>query len=733
MPLSAGDKLGPFEILSHIGEGGMGEVFSALDTRLGRKVAIKISRERFSRRFEREAQAISALNHPNICTLYDVGNLPDGGSYMVTELVEGETLREWLKRAPGLDRGLAVMRQVIHALGAAHQAGVIHRDLKPANIMVRFDGYAKVLDFGLAKRIPAVAPRSDDTETIEELSASGQIVGTIAYMSPEQILGQEADARSDLFAVGIILYEIAAGRRPWSGLDSAIDSMHAILHDDPAPANAPAAIDRIIRRCLAKQPGLRFQNMAELETALDHAAADPTASPADSSIAVLAFTNMSGDKENEYFSDGLAEEIINELAKMPGLKVAAPRSSFYFKAKDVEFAEIGKRLNVAHILEGSVRKAGSRVRITVQLIKLRDGFHLWSERYDREMTDIFAIQDEITQAIAAVLRVKLSVQPTAVKRYAPDLRAYDTYLKARDLWFKGSRPELLLRYKELLEHAIELDPKFALAHAYLGMYYTMQANFLVTPSRDVIPLAIASEEQALRVDPELAEAHALLACCIGSFKYDWNGAERHWRQAMAREPVSRDVLLWYGNHHLLVVGRMAEAIDAMERGLEGDPLNLLYRHVYARGLRLAGRLDEAETELRKILEIDPDYAHALGTFGSLCAQLGRTGEALSLTEKAHASLPHSAMIAGQLAAIHVRAGNASRVESLIGPLRNGDICGAPTGMAVFHALCGELDQAVLWAERAIDDRELPFVQNLGPFLRNTRSWASLTKRMNLPG
>jgi TolB-like protein len=382
-----------------------------------------------------------------------------------------------------------------------------------------------------------------------------------------------------------------------------------------------------VRRCLAKQPGQRFQSMEELRIALERAAAEPTSTPTEDhpSIAVLPFANMSSDKENEFFGDGLAEEIINVLAQAPGLKVAGRTSSFFFRGKDVEFAEIGRRLNVEHILEGSVRKAGNRIRVTAQLIKVADGFHLWSERYDREATDIFGIQDEITQAIAAALRTRLSPKTATLRHHAPNLRAYEAYLKARDEWFKPT-PESLARVKESLEHAIELDPKFALAYSLLGGHYTMLANLGIRPAREVIPLARAAEQEALRVEPSLPEAHALLGVCAGD-EYDWSEAKQHWRLAMAREPVSRDVRFWYGNHYLLPIGRLAEAVEEMARGLQEDPLNLLYRHHYAVGLRHAGRPEDAEAELRMVLEIDGNFPYALATLGAVCAQQGQVEEA----------------------------------------------------------------------------------------------------------
>ncbi|HZD50530.1 MAG TPA: protein kinase, partial [Silvibacterium sp.] len=577
--LKPGEALGPYKIQALLGAGGMGEVYSAVDTRLGRRVAIKISQERFSGRFEREARAVSALNHPNICTLYDVGP-----NYLVTELVEGETLRDWLQRAPDWERCLEVARQVLEALGASHRAGIVHRDLKPQNIMVRFDGYVKVLDFGLAKRQPAAAASIQSTATMD-VSVAGQILGTAAYMSPEQIQGREVDPRSDLFAFGIILYEMIARRHPWPR-PSALDTVYAILHDEwpPIPTLVDTNLEAILHRCLAKQRDKRFQTAAEIQIALEQAPAKRSPKPKElqPSIAVLPFANMSADKENEYFSDGLAEEIINALAHLPSLKVTSRTSSFFFRGKDVELAEIGRRLNAGHILEGSVRRAGNRIRITAQLIKASDGFHLWSERYDREMTDIFTIQDEITEAITEALRVKLSPQAERQPHREPNLRAYDAYLKARSYWFLGTS-ESQVRFKESVDRAIALDPEFALPHMLLGASYSMAAHLGIQASRELIPLAQAAEEQALRLDATLPQAHALLGVWAGTFSYDWQEAETRWRLAMACEPVSHDVRFWYGNHYLLPLGRAAEAVEAMAWGLEGDPLNLLYRHHWATG------------------------------------------------------------------------------------------------------------------------------------------------------
>jgi len=688
----------------------MGEVWKARDTRLDRVVAIKRLKGPHTARFEMEARAIAALNHPNICVLYDVG--PD---YLVMEYIEGQALRGPLP----YEDALKVAIQIASALEAAHRRGILHRDLKPANILATATG-AKLLDFGLAKLKAEAAP--DVTQT-----AQGTVVGTAAYMSPEQAQCKALDERSDIFSVGAILYELLSGRRAFEGR-SFLETLNAVVYREPAPLQSPAA--DIVKRCLAKDPAQRFQSAAELKAALDqcptrHAEQHP-------SIAVLPFANMSADKENEYFSDGLAEEIINVLAHVPGMKVAGRTSSFFFRGKDVEFGEIGRRLNVEHILEGSVRKAGNRIRVTAQLIKVSDGFHLWSERYDREMTDIFAIQDEITQAIATALRMELSPEAAAPRRHEPDLRAYEAYLKARCHWFKGTS-ESQARFKESVDHAIELDPEFALPHMLLGGHYSMLAHLGLRPAREVIPLAQAAEEEALRLDPSLPEAHALLGVWAGTFSYDWNEAERQWRLAMAREPVSRDIRFWYGNHYLLPIGRPVEAVDAMAWGLEGDPLNLLYRHHWARGLRNAGRLEDAEAELREVLGFDENFPPALDTLGAICAQQGRFEEALALTERVYALTPWANVIAGQLAALLVRTGSRSRADPLLEKLRPGKAYGAPTGMAVFHAPSGEFDRAAEWAEQAIAERYPEFVKVLGPLLRPTPRWPALAKLMNLPG
>jgi serine/threonine-protein kinase len=719
LTLSPGERLGPYEIVTPLGAGGMGEVYKARDTRLDRTVAIKVLPAPVAHdsgrlgRFEHEARAIAALNHPHICQLYDVGP-----GYLVLEYIDGQPLSGPVAAREAVRQAI----QIARALEAAHDRGILHRDLKPANVLITRDGTVKLLDFGLAKLLRPTREDPDDLTQTMAKTIAGVIMGSPGYMSPEQAAGQPLDVRSDVFSFGIVLHELLAGVRA-SGDGDAFRSGQA----------PPPALARIVQRCLAANPRQRFQTMAEVRAVLEHASTEMTSAPGERrpSIAVLPFANMSADKENEYFGDGLAEEVINALAQMPGLRVAGRMSSFLFRGKELDLAEVGRRLNVEHLIEGSVRRAGTRVRVTAQLIKVADGFHLWSERYDREWTDIFAIQDEITHAIASALRVRLSVDQSPPRTHTPNLRAYEACLKARDLWYRAF-PGSFDQTKALLEHAITLDPQFALPYSLLGGCYTMLANLGFKPAHDMMPLARAAEERALGVDPALPEAHALLGVCAGGFGHDWVGAEREWRLAMAREPISRDVRFWYGNHYLLPIGRVAEAVETMARALEEDPLNLMYRHLYARGLRHLGRLDEAAAELRGVLDIDPDFPWALETLGAVCAQQGQSEEALALTERAHVVTPWSYTVMGQLAALQHRAGDRTRADTLLETLGTGEGYGASTGLAIFHAMTGNAEQAAEWAARGIAQRFLPLVYMLAPLLRSQPQWPALARLLNLP-
>jgi serine/threonine-protein kinase len=746
MPLSAGNRLGPYEILALVGRGGMGAVYKARDTKLNRPVAVKLLSDEVAdiagrRRFQREAQMASSLNHPHIVTVHDAGEF-EGQQYLVTEFVDGGTLKDWARaqRRPWWQI-TELLTGVADGLASAHAAGITHRDIKPANILVTASGYAKLADFGLAKLVDPLSVEGPTLTLIED-TRPGVVVGTVAYMSPEQASGKPVDARSDIFSFGIVLHELLAGRRPFEAKTD-LELLQVIIHSAPQPLDReiPESLRNVVEKALEKDPADRYQTMREMVVDLRRlsrhkpdvtapSAEAPTPAVRQTSIAVLPFANMSADKENEFFGDGLAEEVINVLAQAPGMKVAGRTSSFFFRGKDVEFTEIGNRLNVDHILEGSVRKAGNRIRVTAQLINVNDGFHLWSERYERELTDIFAIQDEITQAIAAALRVKLSPQTNAPKRYVPNLRAYEAYLKARDLWIRGT-PDALERVKELVEQAIALDPQFGLARFLLAAQYTMLANVGIREGTEMVPLARAAAEDAVRTDPSLPEARAILACC-DDMDYQWTEAEHHWQLTLACETVSREVRLWYGNHHLVSLGRSVEALENIEPALDEDPLNHLYRYILANALWHSGRLDEAIGELRKILEVEESYGPAVFLLSAIRGQQGFPEESLRLSETAYGLMPWSSPLIGQFAALLARAGAPDRAKALIDELKSGQVCGAPAGLAAFHGLLGELDQAAEYAERAIDERYPKFIHILRPLFQHTPQWPALARRMRLP-
>src|SRR3984885_14141053 len=462
MALVAGTKLGPYEIQSLLGAGGMGEVYRARDVRLQRTVAIKIlpahlsSNPDLHARFEQEAKSISVLQHPNICVVHDIGS-QDGVDFMVMEYVAGQKLDKLI--LPGgleIDVALKYAVQIADALSRAHATSIVHRDLKPSNIMVDENGLVKVLDFGLAKLAASAATMRGETATIETMvTPPGTIVGTVAYMSPEQAEGKPTDARSDIFSFGSVLYEMLAGRRAFEG-ESAISTMAAVLREEPRRLETPPAVERVVMRCLEKQSARRFQSMAELREALGKAAHAGTSMQQQPSIAVLPFANMSRDADDEYFSDGLAEEVINALTQVAGLKVIARTSAFAFKGKNDDVRKIAETLGVTNVLEGSVRRAGTRLRVTAQLIHAADGTHLWSQRYDRELADVFAVQDEIAVAIAGALQVKLAGKAATARPHEPNLSAYEAFLKGRQQVYKNS-PEAFARAEEYFKQAIVLD------------------------------------------------------------------------------------------------------------------------------------------------------------------------------------------------------------------------------------------------------------------------------------
>jgi eukaryotic-like serine/threonine-protein kinase len=591
MPLTPDTRLGPYEIIVLLGAGGMGEVYRARDTRLKRDIAIKVlpdavaqSPDRLAR-FEREATIVAGLNHPNIVMLHSIEEAA-GTRFLTMELVEGRSLAALV--TPGglpFSHVLDLAIPIADALVAAHENGIVHRDLKPANVMVTRDGRVKVLDFGLAK----LTRDEPDLETTQAatmtvlLSTAGEMVGTVPYMAPEQIRGEAVDARTDLFSLGVLMFELTCGERPFGGPTLA-DLSSAILRDSPPSltsfrSDLPPDLERIIGRCLEKHLRDRFQtaldvanDLRELKRALDRgetpaprSAPDPVAS-----IAVLPFVNRSASADDEYFCDGLADELLNLLAKIQGLRVAARTSAFYFKGKNATIAEVGKALNVATVLEGSVRKAGQRVRISVQLVNVSDGYQLWSETYDRTLEDIFAVQDDVARAVVSALPGKLLINQAgpATGRGTNDGDAYDAFLEGRFYWAKRTEADAR-KALGFFERAIAIDPGFAEAWAGLADCHVTRCFYSLMPTSESLPKAREAARRALSLRSELGAAHATLGYA-SMIEFKWDEAEREYRQAIELNSDDATARVWYAEL-LMMTGRMNAALREVRRALELDP------------------------------------------------------------------------------------------------------------------------------------------------------------------
>jgi eukaryotic-like serine/threonine-protein kinase len=760
MTLHRGIHLGTYEILGLLGAGGMGEVYRAKDLRLGREVAIKVlpaevasSPDRLAR-FEREARTIAGLNHPNIVTLYAVED-HGGVRFLAMELVEGQTFSNSV--TPGglpLRKLLDLAIPLTDALVAAHERGVIHRDLKPGNVMVTRDGRVKVLDFGLAKMLDADTP-GDATLAITAdtpISTEGQVVGTARYMAPEQLRGEPVDVRSDLFSLGVILYELATGQRPFAG-ESSAEVVSSILRDTPEPlsrvrADLPGDLERIVSRCLEKSPRERIQSaldvnneLRRLRKALERGESERPAQHKVASIAVLPFVNRSASADDEYFSDGLADELLNVLSKIRGLRVTARSSAFTFKGKQATAAEIGRALNVATLLEGSVRKAGNRVRVSVQLVKVSDGYHIWSETYDRTLEDIFAVQDDISQSVVKELRAALLGEEadsdasgkaraevvSAAKGRATNTEAYRLYLLARHFMGRFTRAdtEKAIAY---LKQALELDPEFALAWVELGWARSREADYGWAPATEGYRRAREAADRALALEPDLAEGHAQTGWIQMIHEWDWRGAATSFRRAVELAPGNAVVLRRAGVFES-TQGRVEEALELYRRALEQDPLDAHTYNNVGISLQELNRLLEAESAHRKALELTPQRAGSHGSLSMTLIAQGRGEEALAEASRE----PEEGTRLWALAIVQYALGHRAESDTLLRELVEKYADVSAWDVAEVHAMRGEMDEAFRWLERAHAQRDggLSSVKK-SPRLRSLHGdprWAAFLRKM----
>jgi serine/threonine-protein kinase len=744
-----------YEIIEELGKGGMGKVYRVEDTKLKQEVALKLIKPEIAKdkktieRFRNELKIARNIRHKNVCGMYDLGE-EKGAHFITMEYVPGEDLKGMIRMMGQLGAGkaISIAKQVCEGLSEAHRLGVVHRDLKPSNIMIDKEGNARIMDFGIARSL-----------STKGITGAGVMIGTPEYMSPEQVEGKEVEQRSDIYSLGVILYEMVTGKVPFGG-DTALTI--AVKHKteepkDPGEFNPQLSEDlsRVILKCLEKDKGKRHQSMDQILNELSEIERSittierilPRKEPEmaktgevewKDSIAVLPFADLSLQKDQEYFCDGMAEELINALSKIEKLHVASRTSSFQFKGEGYDIEDIGRKLKVKTILEGSVRKAGNRLRITAQLVDVNDGYHLWSEKYDREMEDIFAIQDEISLAIIDKLKLKLlkEEKATLIKRYTDNLEAYDLYLKGRYFWnrrYEGG----LQKGLEYFNQTIKKDPSYAPAYAGIADSLSILGLFAWLPPKEAFPKAKATALKAIEIDDMLAEAYTSLGWINMCYDWDWTAAEKALKRALEIDPNYAIGQLWYALY-FSYLGRLEEATVEIIKALRLEPLSLLINVNLGFILYFKRLYDEAIEQCLKTIEMDPNYLLSYWFLGAGYSGKKMWKEVISAEEKAVALSEQSPLFIGYLGWGYAMSGQKDKARRTLNQLEKiskekyvSNYC-----RAMIYLGLGEKDQMFKYLEKAYEAREplLALSSKVTPYFDSVRSdpkFKALLKKIGL--
>ena len=750
MALADGTRLGPYEIITAIGAGGMGEVYRARDTRLGRLVAVKVlpggvaADEGRLRRFEQEARAASALNHPNILAIHDIG-VHDGAPYLVMELLEGQTLTQRLGgRALPVAVALDYALQLGDGLAAAHAKGIVHRDVKPDNVFVTNDGRVKVLDFGLARQPEAPVGGAPEAATIAMAprTEAGVILGTVGYMSPEQARGEPADIRSDVFSLGCVLYEMLGGQRPFARA-SAVETMHAIMMDEPrrladVATSVPANLAAVVARCLEKRPGARFADAAEVVWALKglqstpSAVTAPAAGPDDKSLVVLPFADLSPGRDNEYFADGLTEEIIGDLSRIGSLRVTSRTTAMALKGTTKSLPALARELAVRYVLEGSVRRAGNALRISVQLVDSATDAHVWSEKFGGTLDDVFDIQENVSRAVTEALKVRLTASEDRrmAKRPIGNFQVYDIYLRARRA-MSSFTVAGLREGEQLLHEGLQVAGENPLLLAGLARVHFEHVDLALEGGEG---LADAEDfaRRALALDPECAPASLVLGL-VEHFRGDLALAVQHLRRALESDPNDTDTLWWLAWFSLWITGQHQVALEAARRQVELDPGNPMSHVSVALAQYVQGRFTEALAAIEGLPNEHPMFAYvrALALVGA-----GRRDEALAVLEPFEPQAEFDMSLAYALLIKFAISGRGDRFPEVLDPalvrLADLDACTA-VALTMCYAAVGDADTALDWLEKAVPRGyfNYPYLRHHDPFVASLRGVPRFERTMDV--